>query len=199
MDAQTLAHLHKAMAHASGASSDFDLNPEIPPDTTRPWRPAAVLMALQMTAQGPAVLLTKRAAHLAHHAGQIAFPGGKIDAQDSSPEAAALREAQEEVGLPPDQVTLIGRLPHHDTVTGYRVTPIVAHITAPFTPIIDTGEVAETFAAPLTLLTSPASYRIEARRWRGSWRRYYTIPFGPYYIWGATARILRGFAERWQA
>ena len=142
------------------------------------------------------VVLTKRSSLLRHHPGQIAFPGGKVDATDAGPEAAALREAQEEIGLDPALVTVLGRLPPHETVTGFQVVPILARITAEFTAVPEAGEVAEVFRAPLAHVTDPARYAIEGRRWRGQRRRYFTVPWGPYYIWGATARILRGLADR---
>ncbi|WP_054304286.1 CoA pyrophosphatase [Gemmobacter sp. LW-1] len=185
-----------ALARSSGESSDFDLNPGTVLPPGRKLRPAAVLIAVCEGAGGPSVLLTKRASGLKHHPGQIAFPGGKIDAGDASAEAAALREAQEEVGLDPALVRVLGQLPAHETVTGYTVVPILGHIRADFTPVPEAGEVEEVFRVPLAHLADPANFRVERRMWRGVWRRYYVVPYGPYYIWGATARMLRGLAER---
>lgn len=159
-------------------------------------RPAAVLVGLIDGAAGPEVLLTKRSSRLRHHPGQIAFPGGKLDPGDASAEAAALREAREEIGLPPGLVEILGRLPNHETVTGFDVVPVVARITGEFVPVAEAGEVAEIFRVPLAFVTDPERFRIEGRRWRGQRRRYFTVPYGPYYIWGATARILRGLADR---
>ena len=176
--------------------SDYDLNPEIGLPAERQLRAAAVLIAVCEGAGGPSILLTKRASGLKHHPGQIAFPGGKIDTTDASPEAAALREAQEEVGLDPALVQVLGRLPPHETVTGYTVLPILAHVQTCFTPRAEAGEVEEVFRVPLSHLADPARYRIERRIWRGQWRRYYAVPYGPYYIWGATARMLRALAGR---
>lgn len=184
--------LRAALARPGGESSDFDLNPAIPLPPGRVLRPAAVLVAVW----GDRLILTKRASHLKHHPGQIAFPGGKLDKTDASLEAAALREAWEEIGLPQGAVEVLGRLPPHETVTGFTVTPIVAQIVAPFEPRPEAGEVEEVFTVPLSHVLNPARFSIEARRWRGEWRRFYTVPYGPYYIWGATARILRGLAER---
>lgn len=157
--------------------------------------PAAVLVPLVL-GPAPGVLLTKRTAHLSRHSGQVSFPGGRIDAEDASPEAAALREAREEVGLDPALVRVLGSLPAHETVTGYTVVPILAHVAAPFIPRPEAGEVEEVFRVPLAHLADPGNFRVERRMWRGDWRRYYAVPYGPYYIWGATARMLRGLAER---
>lgn len=186
-----------ALARPAGASSDFDLNPgaAAPP---RPLRAAAVLLALVEAPGGTGVVLTKRASGLRHHPGQIAFPGGKVEEGETA-EAAALREAGEEIGLPPAFVAPIGALPVHETVTGFAITPIVARVTAPFDPVPQPGEVEEVFTVPLAHVADPARFRIERRMWRGQWRNYYTVPWGPYYIWGATARILRGLADRMAA
>nr|WP_050524480.1 CoA pyrophosphatase [Pseudorhodobacter wandonensis] len=188
--------LRRALDQETGASSDFDLNPGVILPPGRKLRDAAVLVAVQDTGEGPRLLLTKRSSHLKHHPGQIAFPGGKLDPIDATPTAAALREAREEVGLLPASVTVLGVLPAHETVTGFTVYPILATITGAFTPVPEAGEVEEVFSVPLEFVTNPANFRIEARLWRGELRRYYAVPYGPYYIWGATARILRGLAER---
>lgn len=187
--------LRRVFVHPARPSSDFDLNPAMVLPMARVLRPAAVLVAVWDRPDGAHVVLTKRASHLKHHPGQIAFPGGKIDDGDAGPEAAALREAREEIGLNADLVTVIGRLPAHETVTGFNVIPILGHISADFTAVPEAGEVEEVFSVPLSHLIEPANYYIEKRLWRGEWRRYYTVPFGPYYIWGATARILRGLAD----
>lgn len=177
------------------ASSDFDLNPQFRPQGAT-LRPAAVLIALVERPGGWAVLLTKRASGLKHHPGQIALPGGKVDPGDAGPEAAALRESHEEVGLDPAQVTILGELPAHETVTGFTVIPYLGMVRGPFTPVCEAGEVEEAFLVPLAHLLDPAAYQIQRRRWLGQWRSYYTVPWGPYYIWGATARMLRALAAR---
>jgi 8-oxo-dGTP pyrophosphatase MutT (NUDIX family) len=189
-----VGRLIAALDRPSGASSDFDLNPPVTLPPGRSLRPASVLVALW----GQDVILTKRASHLQHHPGQIAFPGGKQEAGETA-EAAALREAQEEIGLPQGNVTILGALAPHETVTGFQVTPILAHVAADFSPTPDPAEVQEVFTVPLSHLLDPTRYVIEGRFWRGQFRRYYAVPWGPYYIWGATARILRGLADRVRA
>ncbi|WP_374642938.1 CoA pyrophosphatase [Tabrizicola sp.] len=192
------AGLRDALARPAGPSSDFDLNPGIRPLAGTPLRPAAVLVPVWLRPEGAGVILTKRSSHLKHHPGQIAFPGGKVDASDAGPEAAALRETQEEIGLDPSRVQILGSLPVHETVTGFAITPFVGLIRGPFSPIPEAGEVEEVFTVPLSHVLDPARFSIERRQWMGVWRRYYAVPHGPYYIWGATARILRGLAERMQ-
>ena len=192
------AGLRAALARPAGPSSDFDLNPGIRPLAGTPLRPAAVLVPIWLRPEGAGVILTKRSSRLKHHPGQIAFPGGKVDATDAGPESAALRETQEEIGLDPSRVQILGTLPVHETVTGFAVTPFVGLIRGPFSPIPEAGEVEEAFTVPLSHVLDPARFSIERRQWMGVWRRYHAVPHGPYYIWGATARILRGLAERMQ-
>jgi 8-oxo-dGTP pyrophosphatase MutT (NUDIX family) len=188
--------LTRALELSSAPSSDFDLNPDVRLPENRKLRPAGVLCAFQQGATGLDLVLTKRSSHLKHHPGQIAFPGGKVDESDADVTAAALREAREEIGLMPDNVQVLGTLPAHETVTGFSVTPVVALIRAPFDPVPEPGEVEEVFTAPFSHVTDPANFIIQSRRWQGRSRHYYTVPRGPYYIWGATARMLRGLAER---
>lgn len=185
--------LTQALLVAAGPSSDYDLNPEVAPPEA-PLRPAGVLAAF--AAEDGRLLLTKRASGLRHHPGQIALPGGKVDPGDADAIAAALREAREEVGLDAAQVRVLGCLPAHRTVTGFSVTPVVAVIDGPFAPRPEAGEVEEAFTLPFSHVADPARYRVEQRRWRGGWRSYHAAPFGPYYLWGATARILLGLARR---
>jgi len=192
--AEVLSRLAVGRDAVTGLTSDFDYNPRARPPHARTLRPAAVLVGLQDGPEGVQVLLTKRASHLRHHPGQIAFPGGKQDAGDPDPEAAALREAFEEIALGAGQATVKGRLKLHETVTGFAVTPVLARIDAGFRPQPQPGEVDEVFFVPLAHVTDLAQYRIERRLWLGGWRQYDVVPWGPYYIWGATARILRGMA-----
>ena len=185
-----------ALSHDSAASSDFDLNPDVVLPEGRKLRPAGVLVPVMADPNGAKMLLTKRSSRLKHHPGQISFPGGKQDEGDADVTAAALREAREEVGLPLEHVTVLGTLPTHETVTGFLITPVIGWIDTPFKIIPEPGEVAEVFTVPLTHVTEKAEFSVQSRRWRGTRRHYYTVPFGPYYIWGATARILRGLADR---
>jgi 8-oxo-dGTP pyrophosphatase MutT (NUDIX family) len=187
-----LETVHRAVRAADAPSSDFDLNPGVVLPPGRKLRPAAVLIGVL----GSEVILTKRASHLKHHPGQIAFPGGKVDAGDADAPAAALREAREEIGLDPANVEMLATLPPHETVTGYTITPVLARVRAEFDAVPEVGEVAEVFRVPLDFLMRPESYRVESRTWRGQRRHYYVAPFGPYYIWGATARILKSLADR---
>ena len=187
--------LRAILARSAGESSDYDLNPDIRLPEGRVLRPAAVLVPVWLRPEGPRMILTKRSSHLQHHPGQVAFPGGKIDAGDGSPEAAALREASEEIGLSAGLVTILGRLPAHETVTGFTVTPVLAVVRGGFVPVPEAGEVDEVFSVPLDLVLTAGNYAVERRLWRGQWRRYYAVPWGPHYIWGATARILRGMAD----
>ncbi len=188
--------IRAALRRPGHGSSDFDLNPDTVLPPGRRLRPAGVLVAISLADDTPQVILTKRSSALKHHPGQIAFPGGKQDETDADVTAAALREAEEEIGLPPEMAEILGFLPTHETVTSFTVTPVVAVMRDRFQPVPEPGEVDEVFSTPLAHLLNPENYLVESRRWRGQRRRYYAVPYGPYYIWGATARILRGLAAR---
>jgi 8-oxo-dGTP pyrophosphatase MutT (NUDIX family) len=152
--------------------------------------PAAVLVPLVNRPVGLTLLLTQRSASLPDHPGQISFPGGRVDPGDVSHEAAALREAQEEVGLPPQCVTVLGQLASYETVTGYAVTPVVGWVEPPFDVLPDPVEVADVFEVPLAFLLEP---RHQQRHFRmlGELRRdYFAIPYADRYIWGATAAMI---------
>lgn len=177
------------------ASSDFDLNADVVLPKGRKLRPAGVLVLLEQTEGLWRVYLTKRSSALKHHPGQVAFPGGKQDDTDTDITAAALREAHEEIGLPHGAVDVVGHLPTHETVTSFSVTPVIGLLKAPFNIIPETGEVDEVFTVPLEHVLDPERYRVQSRRWQGRMRSYYAVPHGPYYIWGATARILYGWAQ----
>lgn len=185
-----------ALSSSGAATSDFDLNPDIKLPVGRVLRPAAVLIPITLTSGRAEVLLTMRSSQLRHHPGQIAFPGGKQDTGDATLVDAALRESAEEIGLPHGIADILGELPPHETVTGFKVTPFVGWITADFDTIAEAGEVSEVFRVPLDHLADPANYRIESRIWQGRRRHFFVVPFGPYYIWGATARMLRSLADR---
>jgi 8-oxo-dGTP pyrophosphatase MutT (NUDIX family) len=161
----------------------------------RPIRPAAVLIAVVDHPQ-PTVLLTQRAAHLNDHAGQISFPGGKIDPADASPLDAALREAEEEVGLDRRFVDPIGYLDLYATSFGFRILPTVARVEPGFSLRINEAEVDDAFEVPLSFLMNPANHQVQSKEFRGVERTYYVMPFAERYIWGATAGILRVMYER---
>ncbi len=179
-----------------GARGDLDLNPESWIKAgVKPTKPAAVLVPVIDRAE-PTVLLTQRTPELTTHAGQVAFPGGKIDPHDESPVAAALREAKEETGLAPMLVEPIGYLDLYLTFSGFRILPTVARVKPDFTLTLNPSEVTETFEVPLRFLMTPANHRRKTRDWNGIPRDYYEIPFENRYIWGITAGILRNLYER---
>jgi 8-oxo-dGTP pyrophosphatase MutT (NUDIX family) len=161
----------------------------------QPIRPAAVLIPI-VDHPEPTVLLTQRSPHLADHAGQIAFPGGKIDATDASPRDAALREAEEEVGLDRAFVDPLGYLGVYGTSFGFRILPTVARVRPGFSLRINRSEVDDAFEVPLAFLMNPSNHQLHAREFRGVERTYYAMPFAERYIWGATAGILRVLYER---
>jgi 8-oxo-dGTP pyrophosphatase MutT (NUDIX family) len=161
----------------------------------QPIRPAAVLIPV-IDRPNPTVLLTQRSAHLNDHAGQISFPGGKIDAADASPLDAALREAEEEVGLGRQFIDPIGYLDLYGTSFGFRILPTVAKVKPGFELRINTAEVDDAFEVPLAFLMNPSNHQLHSKEFRGMERFYYAMPYGERYIWGATAGILRVLYER---
>jgi 8-oxo-dGTP pyrophosphatase MutT (NUDIX family) len=181
---------------ARGARGDLDLNPSM-------WevagvsatKPAAVLIPV-VDRREPTVLLTIRTRELASHAGQVAFPGGKIDPADESPVAAALREAKEEIGLAPSLIEPLGYLDLYLTFSGFRILPTVARVQPDFALTLNPREVTETFEVPLVFLMTPANHQLRSRDWKGINREYYAMPFGDRYIWGITAGIVRNLYDR---
>jgi len=187
-----IEHIRQCLdARATGAErGDHDLNPDYRP--TGALRPAAVLVGLVARDAGPGVLLTRRAEHLEHHPGQISFPGGHIEPGDADPEAAALREAHEEIGLPAQCVEVLGRLDDYVTRTGFHITPIVGVVQplAAAKLVPDPEEVDEVFEVPLSFLLDPTNHHRHERMYDGIARSFYAMPYQDYYNWGATAGML---------
>ncbi len=177
----------------SSSRGDHDLNPGMTPGND--LREAAVLVPLVERPGGLTMMLTQRTDHLDHHPGQISFPGGHIEDHDASPEDAALRETEEEVGLDRTHVEIIGRLDQYVTRTGFSITPIVGLVNPSYTIAPDEFEVAEVFEVPLSFLLDATNHRRDSRIYKGSKREFYAMPFGDYYIWGATAGMIRNLYD----
>jgi 8-oxo-dGTP pyrophosphatase MutT (NUDIX family) len=177
--------------------SDWDLDPELKGDLAvmETPRPAAVLVPV-VQRERLTVLLTQRTETLSRHAGQISFPGGRLDPDDPGPAAGALREAQEEIGLDPRSVEIIGYLDGYRTGTGYHITPVVGLVPADPALTIAADEVADVFEVPLDFLMDPANHQKHMREWRGRMRSYWAMPFHDRYIWGATAGMLKNLHDR---
>jgi 8-oxo-dGTP pyrophosphatase MutT (NUDIX family) len=184
----------EAAALRQATRGDHDLNPGWTPPSTE-LRPAAVLVPLIDRADGMSVLLTQRTAHLSAHAGQISFPGGRIEATDRDATEAALRETEEEVGLTRDHVTMIGRLDTYVTGTGFEVTPMVGIVSVPFPLSLDPFEVAEAFEVPLSFVLDPSNHRRMTRALDQRTRVFFVLEYENRYIWGATAGMLVNLAE----
>jgi 8-oxo-dGTP pyrophosphatase MutT (NUDIX family) len=181
---------------APGARGDLDLNPAMwERSGVSATRPAAVLVPV-IDRNEPMVLLTVRTNDLASHAGQVAFPGGKIEPDDESPIAAALREASEEIGLARTVIEPIGYLDLYLTFSGFRILPTVARVKPDFMLKLNPREVTEVFEVPLAFLMTPENLQRRSRDWKGIVREYYAIPFGDRYIWGITAGIVRNLYDR---
>jgi 8-oxo-dGTP pyrophosphatase MutT (NUDIX family) len=174
---------------------DHVMNPDLA-DAEVPFREAAVLIPVVAREPRATVILTERMPHLAAHAGQIAFPGGKIDDGDDGPAAAAIREAGEEIGLDRDAIGVIGYLDPYLSRTGYRIVPVVGRIDPGYRLTLNRGEVADAFEVPLDFLLNPVNHRRTSRVFMGRERYFYEMPFGERYIWGVTAGIIRALYEQ---
>jgi 8-oxo-dGTP pyrophosphatase MutT (NUDIX family) len=181
------------------ARGDHDLNPDdwVDPADRPTLRLAAVLVPIIVHESGPTVLLTRRADHLNSHSGQVAFPGGKVEPGETLIEAA-LREAEEEVGLDRSFVEVAGFIDPYETGTGFRILPVISFVTPGFSLTADPGEVAEIFEVPLPFLLNADNHERHSVFWRGKRRAYYAMPYQGHYIWGATAGMIRNLHDRVQ-
>jgi len=189
-----LAELRRRFAAAAPPASSI-YGDEGPRPDPAALRPAAVLVPVVAREPQLTVLFTQRAAHLREHSGQVSFPGGRVHAEDASPEATALREAREEIGLDPARVELLGRMPEYFTRTGFRITPVIGIVLPPLELLPDDNEVEEIFEVPLAFLLDPANRRRQSRVWQGEERWFYAMPYERHYIWGATAGMLVNLAN----
>lgn len=191
-------HIFDPRRSRNQARSDFDLDREkgflngVPLDA--PVRQAAVLCPIVAHAE-PTVLLTQRSSDLPSHAGQISFPGGKVEPHDRDPLATALRETREEIGLAETFIEPLGYLDNYRTGTNFNVVPVVALVEPGFTLTLDEREVASVFEVPLAFLLDAANHELHSREWKGRERTYYAMPYGDHYIWGATAGMIRNLHE----
>ena len=178
---------------------DYDFNPEFkPPPGPRTLTPAAVLLPI-VSRQTPTVLFTRRTATLSKHAGQVSFPGGRVDAGDLSPLETALRETHEETGITSDFVSVAGFMDSYETGTGFAILPVVGVLHEGFPLMPEPSEVAEVFEVPLAFLLDPKNCERQSAEWQGRKREFYAFNYGPHYIWGATAAILVNFAQKLRA
>lgn len=178
------------------ARSDRDLNPDWHDPVKGEYRHAAVLAPIVKRAEGWTMLLTQRAADLPSHAGQVAFPGGRVDPGDLTAVDTALREAEEEIGLARRFVEPLGAIEPYETGTGFRIAPIVGFVAPGFEQKMDTREVADIFETPFDFLMNPANHQRRESEWRGQMRAYYAMPYQGRFIWGATAGMIRALYER---
>lgn len=184
----------KGVSESGQPRGDHELNPELY-DPDQALRQAAVLVPIVLNPLGPSLLLTRRTAHLKHHSGQIAFPGGSADPGDGTPEETALRETLEEVGLDRGRIEIVGRLDTYVTRTGFDVTPVIGVLQHPLDLALQEAEVESAFEVPLTFFLDPASRKIDSRLYAGATRYFYAFPYNNYYIWGATAGMINNLVE----
>lgn len=179
------------------AHGDHVLNPDLISGLeTVKLREAAVLVPVTDDGPEARVILTRRTAAMRRHSGQVAFPGGSIDPEDGSPEVAAMREAEEEIGLDRNFVETVGRLPVYLTTTGFRITPVLALVRPGYHLVANPDEVDAVFETPLSFLMNPENHRQESRVWENVERHYFVMPFREHQIWGVTAGIIRTMYER---
>ena len=190
-----ISNIKSSLSKYESCSSDFDLNPDMAFNQKSNFLEASVLIPVLTFKENLEILLTKRSTNLKNHPGQIAFPGGKKEKFDSSPIETALREAEEEVGLSQHLVEIVASLPTHKTATGFIINPYIGIISQPFKETLRCGEVDEVFTVPFDHILNEKNFSIQTRKWNGSQRKYYAVPYGPYYVWGATARILLNLSK----
>ncbi len=196
-DFRARALQRSASGHGDDVNGDHRLNPASRKDIVRDGlRPAAVLVPVVDRPEGATMLLTKRTEKLKSHPGQIAFPGGRVDPGDVSVEAAAMREADEEIGLKPDFIEIVGRLSDYYSGSGFRITPVLAVVRPGFTLTINPDEVDDTFEVPLRFLMDAANHHTDSRIWNNIERYFYTMPYDGRHIWGVTAGIIRAVHDR---
>lgn len=193
-----LRPLEEAKAMTQPERGDFDLNPQFRDSDkqTALLRPAAVLVPIVDRPTGLTVLLTRRSTNLSSHAGQVAFPGGRVDPEDDGPVGAAIRETFEETGIPASFITPIGLLDPYETGTGFAIVPVVGVLREGCTPRANPGEVDEIFEVPLAFLMDTANHQRHSGVWQGRERRYYAMPYESHNIWGATAGMIVNLRER---
>ena len=195
-DFRSRALIEKA-PHADADYGDHALNPDLRDMILQATlRDAAVLVPVVDHGDDASVILTKRTEKLRSHSGQIAFPGGRVDATDPTPEFTALRETEEEIGLSSDFIEVVGRMPDYVSGSGFRIAPVLAVVKPGFLLTINEDEVDDAFEVPLSFLMNPANHNRESRIWQNRERFFYTMPFGERYIWGVTAGIIRTLYER---
>ncbi|MEZ5995678.1 MAG: CoA pyrophosphatase [Hyphomonadaceae bacterium] len=183
------------LAHGAPARSDNDLNPDWP-EKIDARRPAAVLAPVIMRPEGWTMMFTERSHETPAHPGQISFPGGRVQESDAGVVETALRETEEEVGLARSFIEPLGLWDRYDTITGFRITPVLALVEPGFELRLDAREVASVFEAPLSFLMDPANHERRSGVWKGQTRYYYAMPYEGRFIWGATAGMIRALWER---